>query len=136
MTVTIDDNKRRQTPGYNKANNTIDGRMTEVTPHPMELSGKKMFEKGFFTGVESALGIDDYPTMEIENCHHRNSSNNATISTLMKSDVYQAMEARDTTNKKQEVWEKKLTTQEQPCKNCFQEGHNYVHKDINKDFFH
>ena len=62
-----------------------------------------MFEKGFFTGVESALGIDDYPPMEIENCHHRNSSNNATISTLMKSDVYQAMEARDTTNKKQEV---------------------------------
>ena len=40
------------------------------------------------------------------------------------------MEARDASIKKQEGDEKKLTTQEQTCKNCCRLGETHVHKDI------
>ena len=59
-----------------------------------------MLEKGFFTGIDSAPDIDDYPPVEIETHNHSTSSDDATISTLVKSDVVQSMEARDASNKK------------------------------------
>ena len=72
--LTIADNKRRQTLGHNKAEDIIYGRTTEVTPHPMVLSRKEMFEKYFFAGVGSDPGINGYPPEEIETRHHINSS--------------------------------------------------------------
>ena len=64
--VTIADVKWRQTTGYNNADDIIDGRTSEVPPHPMGLIGKEMFEKGFFTGFKYAPGLDDYPPAEIK----------------------------------------------------------------------
>ena len=89
-----------------------------------------MFEKGLFSGVKSDPGIDNYPPVEIEILQHSTNRDDTTISTMIKSEVDRAMEARDTTKKKPEVQEKKLTTQEQPCKHWHQALKNYVHKDI------
>ena len=99
----------------------------------MGLSRQEMFKKGFYAGVESAPGIDNYPPVEIETLHHTTISDDATVDTLEKSAVYQAMEARDASNKKQKVREKKITTQEQPCKNFRQAGQTYVHQDIKEE---
>ena len=70
------------------------------TPHPIGLSRQEMFEKGLFARFESAPDIDDYPPVEIETHNHRARSDDATISTLVKYDVVQSMEARDASNKK------------------------------------
>ena len=83
-TVTITKDKRRQAPGYNKDNDSIYGRMAEVPPHPMGISGQYMLEKVFFTGVESSLGIDNYPPVEIKTRHHSTIRDNTTITTLVK----------------------------------------------------
>ena len=45
------------------------------------------------------------------------------------------MEGRDTTKNKLESWEKKLTTQGQPCKHFRRAGHKYVHKYIKEEKF-
>ena len=113
MTVTIDDAKLRQAPGYNKAKNIVDGRTPDISPHPRGLSEQEIPEKGFFDGVESALGINNYPPVDIETRHHITSSDNYTVSSLEKSAVDQAMEARDPTKKKSDKpkpLKKKLTT--------------------------
>ena len=95
------------------ADDIIDGRITEIPPHPLGLSGQEMFENGFFVGAKSSPGIDDYPPVDIETRQHSTSSYGATISTMIKSAVDQATEARDTTKKKPEIRKKKLTTQDQ-----------------------
>ena len=124
-------------PGQNKADDIIDGRTPEVLPHPMGLSGQDMFEKGFFAGVESALGLNDYPPSEIQSVYHSNNSpttrnNNVTTATIVQYSVDHAMEARDASNKKQEGGEKKLTAQEELCKHFRRYVQTYVHKDITK----
>ena len=68
--------------------------------------------------------------MEIKTLHHSTRRDDATITTLVKSAVDQAMEAIDTTKKKPDIREKKLTTQDQPCKHLRQVGQTYVHKDM------
>ena len=103
--------------------------MTELPPHPLGLSKQDRFEKGFFSGVKSTPVIDNYPPREIETLQHSTISYDNTIATMVKSAVDQAMEASDITKKKPEVQENKLTTQDQPCKNCNQAGQKYVHKD-------
>ena len=100
-TVTAANDKRWKAPGYNKEDDIIGGRTTEITPQPLGLIGQEMFEKGLFAGVESVPGIDDYPLVDIETLQHSTRSKNATIYTLVKSAVEQAMEARDTTKKNQ-----------------------------------
>ena len=130
---TIVGNKQRQAPGYNKADDIIDGRTAEVPLHPMLLRGQEMPKKGFFAGFESTPGINDYPPVETENRYHSTSSDKATIFTLVKSDVDQATESIDAPSKKQEVRGKKVTTQEQPCKNYGRAVHTYFHKDIKEE---
>ena len=80
----------------------------------MGLSGQEMSKKGFFAGIDSAPGIDDYQPVEIETRHHSTGRDYATIATMVKSAMDKEMEARDTPIKKPEVQEKKLTTQEHP----------------------
>ena len=90
--ITIADNKRCQAPGYNKANDIIDGQTLEVLPQPMVLSGQEMLEKYFFVGFESAPGLDKYPPLEIESSHHINNypttrNDNVTITAIVQSTV-------------------------------------------------
>ena len=92
-----------------------------------------MFENGLFAGVDSVPDFEDYPPVEIETRKHITHSDNATITTMVKSVVDQSTEAGDTTKKKPEDQEKKLTTQEQPCKHCCRSGYKYLHKDIKEE---
>ena len=102
-------------------------------PHPMGLRRQDMFEKGLFAGIKSARGTDNYPPVKIETRQHRTSSDGVTITTLAKSSVEQAMEARDVTKRKPEVRENKLTTHEHPCKHYHRTGQTYLHKYIKEE---
>ena len=111
------------------------GRQQKYLPHPLGLSVQEIFEKRFFAGVESAPGIYNYPTVEIESLHHRTSSDNTTIYTLVKYAVDQATEAIDASNKKWEGREKTMKTQDHLCNYFRQEGQTYVHKNITEEKF-
>ena len=59
-----------------------------------------MFEKGFFAGVKSAPGLDDYPPSEIESSYHSNTSpkirnGDANITTTVQSTVDHEMKEID-----------------------------------------
>ena len=59
-----------------------------------------MSEKGFFAGVDSAPGIDNYPPSEIRSIYHITNSPttrnyNTTTTNIFQSSVDHAMEARD-----------------------------------------
>ena len=101
--VTNANNKRRQTPGYNKADDIINGRMTKIPPHSLGLIRQEMFEKWFFAGVDSAPGIENYLHVEIETHQYSTSIDYRTIPTMVKSAVDHAIEARGKTKKKPEV---------------------------------
>ena len=87
MVVTTSNNKRRQAPGYNKGNDIVDKRITDIYPHPLGLSGQEIFEKSFFPGINSAPDIDDYRPVKTETLQHSTNSDDATNATLIKSAV-------------------------------------------------
>ena len=53
----------------------------------MGLSRQEMIVKGFFIGVESAIGLNDYPTVEIETSYQSIRNYNAIIIIIVKSYV-------------------------------------------------
>ena len=120
---------RRRAPGYNKANDIADGK--DITH---DKDSQSMFEQGFFSSVDAA---PDYPPSKIDTtANATDTSNDATVTTIIQTTVNSALEARDAADKNKQRRDTSTPANPTPsnpkqmCRHCNKADQMSIHTGI------